>query len=819
MLRFKFFLFAVMLVPTAFAPQSSYEKVIPKGTKTTRGIFTVHENEGRVYYEIPATEFGKDFLFVTTLSKSAAGAGFSGSPVNDRLVRWERRDRVVLLRSPSFELVAEGDDRVARAVDASNNDVILMSFPIEAQSPEGAPVIDVTRLFTTEVPEISARRTMAAMGFDPARTMIDRVAVFPTNIEVEATQTYLGPANGSSPPARSLPPLISGQLAQPSGSAVVHFSMLKLPDKLMPPRLYDDRVGFQRIAQTNFGSSTAPVRNLIIRWNLQKRDPGAAVSEPVKPIVFYIDPATPAKWVPYLKQGVEAWQPAFEMAGFSRAIIAKDPPDAKEDPNWSLEDARNTVIRWLPSTIATAMGLSVHDPRTGEVLKGQLQFSQGILRNLSERYLIQVGPLDPRANKLPLPDELVGGLIEQLIEHEVGHILGLAHNFRASSTYPVDKLRDADWLRKMGYIPSVMDYNPFNFVVQPEDKINPDLLMPHIGPYDVNAIAWGYKPILGATKPEDEVATLNEWLKPQESTPWLRYITLQSYGSDPEATPNSLGDSDPIVATTLGARNIRRVLDMLLTAVPSPDTYDELSVLYTMTLEQWKQELSQIAVQLAGIRSQQKHVGQEGVIYTPLSRQAQQAAVKYLNTELFNTPKWIVRPEILERTKPVGGLNLILGIQRAILDILLDPYRQARLQELEASQGDAAYRPVDFLADLRAGLFTELNDANPRIDSYRRNLQRAYLEMIGDRIADRALPPAFAGGDISELGMNWNNDGRALLKGDLRIIDKQISGRLVAVTDPMTRLHMQEMRDYIAHLLDPRFPLPATVLRITVPNN
>ncbi|MGQ9634408.1 MAG: zinc-dependent metalloprotease [Bryobacteraceae bacterium] len=778
-----------------------YEKVITSEARTRRGVFTVHQLRDRLYYEIPNSEFGREFLWVVTLSRTTLGAGYGGTAVANRVVRWERRDRRVLLRSVSYEIVADEKEPISRAVRAANNESILMAFNIEAVSKDDAPVIDVTRLFTTEVAEFSPRRILGARGFDASRSFIERVAAFPENINVEATQTYTIPLDatpaGAPAPTPSQPG--AGRMRQNTGTVVLHHSMVRLPEKPMMLRLADERLGYFSIRRYDYGTNEhrATERRYIVRWRLEKKDPKAAVSEPVKPIVYYVDPATPAKWVPYVKKGIEAWQPAFEEAGFRRAIIAREAPSPEEDPDWSPEDARYSVVRWLPSTTRNAVGPNIHDPRSGEILDADIQVYHNVLELLRDWYFSQVGPLDPRAARLPLSDELMGELIAYVITHEVGHTLGLPHNFKASSTYPIEKLRDPGWLRTMGHTPTLMDYCRFNYVAQPEDKIPPELLIPRIGPYDKFSIMWGYKPVPGATTPEEEKKTLNEWLKVQETTPWLRFSTARAAGADPGDVTEAVGDADPVQATTLGTKNIRRALDMLLTAVPKEgENYEELGVVYAAVLGQWSRELGHVAGLVGGFDSQNRVGGQPGVAFTPVPRARQKAAVGFLNKTVFATPEWVVRPEIIRRIEPTGALNRVLTLQRSVLTALLAPARMTRLQEQQALDGNAAYRPVEFLADLRQGIFTELNSPSPVIDSYRRNLQRAYLDMLDDRLNPRS-------------GAVPTDDTRALFRGELRAIDSWIAGRLGATTDRTTQFHLREMRDRIAQILDPKFVRPA----------
>ena len=767
-----------------------YDEVITDEAETDEGVFTVHQLDDKVFYEIPEAELGKEFLWVSQIARTTQGVGYGGQALGNRVVTWERRGDTVLLKSVSYAVVAGDDAPIRRAVEAANNDTIIKAFDIEALSEAGAPVIDVTSLFNTEVPEFSARSRLQARGFARDRSFVEEVVAFPENIEVTATHTYTAPPASGSQTRRSGTRNRRG-MRPGSATVALHFSMVKLPEEPMQPRLFDERVGYFSVRQIDYGRDEhrSPNRRYITRWRLEKQNPDAAVSDPVTPITYWIDPATPARWVPYLKKGVEAWQPAFEAAGFSNAVIAREAPSPEDDPDWSPEDARYSVIRWLPSTTENASGPHVHDPRTGEILETDIQFHHNVMNLVRDWYFVQVGPLDPRTRTLPLPDELMGELLAYVLTHEVGHTLGFQHNMKASSLYPPEKLRDPEWVKTMGHTPTLMDYARFNYVAQPEDGIAVEDLIPKIGPYDIWATMWGYKPIAGAASADDEKATLDEWSRQQDETAWYRFSTPGSRNADPGQLTEAVGDADAVQSTALGLKNLERVAGMLLeaTAVPG-DPYDDLDELYGRLVGQWATEMNHVAAVVGGFTSQQKHFGQDGVRFTTIPRETQAGAVAFLNDHAFTTPMFLVDPEILRRIEPVGVLDRIRTSQARVLRTLMSSDRLLRLVEQQALDGDVAYAPTDFLADLRGGVWRELDEAEVEIDAYRRNVQRTYLEVIDDRLNGRS--PA-------------GDDARPFLRGELRALDRSAATALARVSDRATRLHLEDVQDQIARTLNP----------------
>ena len=765
-----------------------YDEVITEEAETDAGVFTVHRLDDKVYYEIPVAELGQEFLWVSQIARTTEGVGYGGQALGNRVVTWERRGDTILLKSISYAIVADEGQPIAQAVASANNATILKSFDIAAVSAEDAPVIDVTSLFETEVPEFSARTRLQARGFASDRSFVEEVLAFPRNIEVRTTHTYTRPSpSGSDSGSQGS----RGGMRPGSATVLLHYSMVKLPEVPMQPRLFDERVGYFSVRQLDYGRDEhrSPRRRYITRWRLQKQDPDAEVSDPVTPITYWIDPATPAKWVPYMKQGVEAWQPAFEAAGFSTAVVAREAPSPADDPEWHPEDARYSVMRWLPSTTENASGPHVHDPRTGEILETDIQFHHNVMNLVRDWYFVQVGPLDPRAQRLPLPDELMGELLAYVVTHEVGHTLGFQHNMKASSLYPVENLRDPEWVSTMSHTPTLMDYSRFNYVAQPEDGIAVEDLIPKIGPYDRWATMWGYKPIPGAASTDDEKETLDAWAREQDETAWYRFSTADAQNADPGQLTEAVGDADAVQATGLGVKNLERVAAMLLDAAASPgDPYDDLDQLYGRLVGQWATEMNHVAAVVGGFNSQQKHAGQEGVRFTAIPRETQAEAVAFLNEQAFTTPMFLVDPEILRRIEPVGVLDRIQTSQTRVLRTLLRGDRIERLVEQEALDGALAYPATEFLADLRAGLWLELGDSDVRIDAYRRNLQRTYLEIVDDQLD---------GSSASD------GDARPFLRGELRALARAVAAALPQVSDRATRLHLEDVEDQVTRTLDP----------------
>jgi hypothetical protein len=778
----------------------SYGDVITKEAKSDSGLFVAHRVKQKWYFEIPQRELGKEFLLVSSQARAQGGLGYGGDNLNDQVVHWERNGDRILLRSVFFRSVATDSLPVSYAVKKATLPPILMAFDIQAFNKDSsAVVIDVTDLFTADMTEFGlnrfAREQLKVRRLDPKRSFVESIKSFPDNIEAEATLTYEA---GQVPQDASLSTI----------TIVVHHSLVRLPAKPMMPRLADDRVGYFGIQQVDYGfeSQRAEQRRYIARWRLDPKDTAAflrgELTDPVMPIVFYIDRGVPDKWRPWLKKGVESWQVAFEKAGFKNAILAKDPPSPREDPDWSSEDARYSTIRWLPSETQNAYGPHISDPRTGEILDADIGFFHNVMNLARNWYFVQAGPVDPRAAKLPLPDDLMGELLQYIAAHEVGHSLGFPHNMKATSQFPVDSLRSPSFTAKYGTEASIMDYGRFNYVAQPGDGAK---LIPKIGPYDLFATEWGYRPIIGAKTPDDEKSALNRIAARQETEPFLRFGDPD--GVDPTAQTEDLGD-DPVAATRYGMMNIQRVAGMLLTATTKPgEDYSDLREMYGQMFGQRNRELGHVANVIGGVVKTTRVTGQAGPVHVPVSREKQKEAMGFLVKEGFRTPTEILKPELLMLIEPSGTAERILQGHRALVTMLLDNARLGRMITAQALAGTVGttYRLSDMLSDLRSGVWSELTGSKATADIYRRNLQRATIDVMGTKLnpPPPTVPQGLPAGFQPPPPVPLPGEARSLIRQELTDLDLSIARALPATVDREMRAHLQDCRYQISKILYP----------------
>ena len=780
----------------------AYEKVVTKEMKTDEGLFKVHSLDDTFLFEVPDSLLNREMLMVTRIAKTANGIGFGGGKANTQVLRWERKKKKILLRIVSHSVVADTILPVHEAVVNSNFEPVLFSFPIKAFNKDTtAVVIDATSLFSTDVKPLGFpqfyRKRYGVTRIDKSRSYIDRVSSYPQNIETRHVKTYFAsksPSNGS------------------VGSISIEMSnsMILLPKVPMKRRYFDERVGWFARGQVDYGLDAQRSKTVtyLDRWRLEVKEEDLAkfkageLVEPKKQIVYYVDRATPEVWRKYIKQGIEDWQVAFEAAGFKNAIIAKDPPSKEEDPEWSPEDVRYSVVRYLASPIPNANGPHVSDPRSGEILESDINWYHNVMSLLRNWYFVQTAAINPEAQTIEFKDEVMGRLVRFVSSHEVGHTLGLPHNMGSSSAYPVDSLRSASFTKKFGTAPSIMDYARFNYIAQPEDK--GVALMPDIGPYDKHAIEWGYRPILDKTA-VDEKTTLNKWILDRADNLMYRFGHQQAGGVvDPSSQTEDLGD-DAIKAGSYGIKNLQRILPNIEKwTTKDGENYDEMATMYGQVLSQFNRYMGHVTANIGGVYEYYKTSDQEGAIYTHVAKSHQKNALNFINKELFSTPTWMIDKNIYAKTQFSGAIEKIGSVQTRTLYNILDSGRMARMIENQTMNGSKAYSLVAMFSDLRKGVWSELYTGK-RIDTYRRNLQRAHINRL-DYLLNTAKNQRGANrGYFKQSTVNiGQSDIKAMVRGELNRIKREIRAAISKAPNTTSRYHLQDAIARIDMALDPK---------------
>lgn len=819
--------------PAPAAPRTGpkpYKEVITDKSKTSKGLFVVHKIEDKYFFELPDSLLGREMMAVTRLSQSSTTPGSVGLPayggelLNRQVVRFEKGpENKLFMRSVAFINVSEDPNSpIYKAVRNSNLDPIAMAFDIKAIRKDTSVVIEITDFFKTDNAVISmspmVRQAYKLTTIQTDRTYIQSIKTFPVNTEIKVVKTYgvIPPTPTLSLGAPSPFPSVNLPAASTAGAVTMELntSFIALPAVPMKQRLFDLRVGYFANGYTVYGENSQRTddKTFVVRWRLEPknkedeaRQRRGELVEPKKPIVFYIDPATPVQWRKFLKMGVDDWNVAFEKAGWKNAIqgVILD----EKDTTISMEDARYSAIRYFASDIENAYGPNVHDPRTGEILESHIGWYHNVMKLLKKWYMTQAAAADPRARKNKFDDELMGQLIRFVSSHEVGHTLGLRHNYGASTATPVEKLRDKDFTTKNGHTSSIMDYARFNYVAQPEDGVTD--FFPRIGDYDIWAIEWAYKPIYDTKTPEEDKMILNKWYKEKALPNRRLWFLTETNPYDPRSQNEDIGDN-AMIASSYGIKNLQRIVPNLTQWTQQEgEDYEMLEEAYNEVVGQFRRYMGHVTKYVGGIYETPKSMDQAGVVYEPTPKNLQKDAVAFLNQQLFTTPKWLLDANILNRIRPDMGVDFVSKIQETTLTSLLASDRLQRL--IEASEKTAnAYSIDELFSDIRTGIWSELK-TRKATDAHRRNLQKIYVERMATALNAPAGPPALStatakvfGAVVAPSADPRKNDVQTMIRAHLSLLQNEIQAAIPATTDKMTKYHLQDCLFRIKKALDPK---------------
>ncbi len=702
-------------------------KTEKKEAPVRQGLFSVQKDGDKWFFLVPDSLMDRPFLAITRYVSTPSGAGiYGGEEVNEQTFYWEKADGRLLLRSLVYLSVADSTQAIARAVKASTQDPIVESFKIEATKKDSAghPAykVEIGRLFAKENMAVgltaSAKKRLSLAAMNADRSFIKAISTYPINTEIKTVRTYACKEDGN---------LIAGQVA---GAATfeMNTSLVLLPKTPMRKRLFDPRVGYFAYYYDPFDDSQQRVRRktYISRWRLEPREEDVEkmkrgeLVEPKKQIVYYIDPATPKQWRPYLIQGVNDWNVAFEQAGFKNAIVAKEWPD---DSTMSMEDARFSVIRYLASPISNAYGPHVSDPRSGEIIESHVGWYHNVMKLVHDWYMIQAGCSDSAARKMEFDDELMGQLIRFVSSHEIGHTLGLRHNMGASHATPVDSLRSKQWVEKHGHTASIMDYARFNYVAQPEDGVGRAGLFPRINDYDKWAIEWGYKPLFGTANEEEDRLALNKMIVEQLSKNPRCWFGGEGYDNDPRAQTEDLGDN-AVRASEYGILNLKRIIKALPQWThEEADLGQNLKEMHAQVLSQFMRYEGHVLRNIGGIYTTYKSAEEPGAVYAPQTKAEQKAALSFINRHALTEPTWLVAESYMSRISPAPGELLLPIANRAVTDLL----SATKLRNIDRySYAADAYQPGEYISDLAQMAFSETN-SGASVSPYRRHLQTQFV--------------------------------------------------------------------------------------------
>ncbi|MBO9204700.1 MULTISPECIES: zinc-dependent metalloprotease [Niastella] len=803
-----------------------YKTIVTAKTITKKGLFYIHNNDDKYYFEIPDSLLGRELLLTTWLVKVPGGSPkFGGEVMNTRTISFDKGpNNKIALKVVATVNQSDSVNTIATAIRNANVDPIAMLFDVKAKGMNGhSTLIDVTDLLQKEnsftIPSMDVKKNLSLGAMAADRSFVKSVAAYPINLEIKMTRTYS--ASGGAPsgmmgkPAAAAPPLEAARL----GGAVtleMSTSILLMPSKPMQGRRFDARVGYFADAYYNdYADAQQKVNTkiFIVRYRLEpkpedlERYKRGELVEPAAPIVYYVDPATPKQWRPYIIAGINDWNEAFKAAGFKNAIIGREWPE--HDTTMSLEDARYKVIRYFPSEVANAYGPHISDPRSGEVLQSYVGWYHNVMKLLHDWYMIQAGPNDPRARKMKFSDSLMGTLIRFVSSHEVGHTLGLRHNMGSSSLTPVEKLRDKKWVEAHGHTNSIMDYARFNYVAQPEDSIGENGIMPRINDYDKWAIKWGYT-YVGTENDEEDRKINTKWIVDSLNANPRLWFGGEGLNHDSRCQTEDLG-SDNMKANAYGIRNLKYVMSHLAEWTKADnDLYTNQLDIYRAVAGQYLRYTMHVANNVAGVYETWKTYEQSGDVYSPFPKEKQKEAIAFLNREVFTTPEWMLNNDILNKIGNPTRMGSVSTIQTRMLDIIFSDRVFASLLRSEQRFGKKnVYTMVEMLGDVKNGVWGELKTQKP-ISIYRRNLQKNYVNSLFENIKE-----AEEGSHIfyllmgakmeEEMPVTTGSDVGSYVALHLEKLKAEIKTTLPLIKDKDTKDHLQYIIEQIETGLKKRF--------------
>lgn len=762
------------------------DKFVKKDASVINGMTTIYKQDDKYYFAIPDALLGKDLLLVSRVSKSAAGirgdfSGYAGDQINENMLRFEKgpNDKIFLRSISTREMSQEGEPMYEN-LKKSSLFPIVASFDIKAWNKEKTvSIIDVTDFFLSDSELLyfgkRAKNSYKFSSQEKDKCYITDMKTFPINTEVKVVKTYA---------------------KQSGGSATYEFncSFVKLPDIPMTPRYFDERVGYFTVNYTDFDKNPQGVEvvKMITRWRLEPKPEDVEkykrgeLVEPAKKIIYYIDPSTPKKWVPYLIQGVNDWEPLFRTAGFKNAICAMEAPTPEEDSTWSLEDARHSAIVYKPSDIANASGPHVHDPRSGEIIESHVNWYHNVMSLLRDWYFIQCSPVDTAARKMQFDDELMGQLIRFVSSHEVGHTLGLRHNFGGTMSYTAKQLRDPEFLAKHGHTTSIMDYSRFNFVAQPGDNIPRELLFPRLGDYDFWAIEWGYRRFLDIEDPQKEIPQINKWIIEKTSNPVYLFGT-ESSPNDPRYQAEDLG-ANQMETCELGIKNLQYIMDHLIDWTSEPNKgYENLRTLYSQVETQYRRYLGHVGKWIGGVYATPKKVEMEGAVYTHVEKAKQKEAMAFLNKYMFQPQTWLTPADVYNKMiiKPEIEMS---NIYKRMFEYLISKRVMMNLIEDEIENGSKAYTVTEYFNDLNKYIWSNLSSGKS-VHIYTRSMQKAYTNALCTLFTGENAP-------LMGAGVRDNTDIMSMTYYQLTELQKRLKAS--PATDAITKAH----NTYLVKLID-----------------